>query len=598
MQFDLNPEQLEAVQFVGRPQLILAGAGSGKTRVLTYKVAHLITQKKVRPENILMVTFTNKAAAEMRTRLIKLLPAQYELPLAGTFHSVAAKILRRQGKFIGLSPDFVIYDEADQKDTVKTAMEHLDISVKLYHPGAILATISQAKNELVTATEYQNLARGQFQTTTSRVYFEYQTLLKEFHALDFDDLLMETVRLFKTQPDILHLYQDQFRYVLVDEYQDTNTAQYTLTQLLVSPHQNLTVVGDASQSIYAWRGANFQNIVNFQKDFTRTKVFRLEQNYRSTKNILAAANSVISQNSSHPILTLWTKNGTGSPVNIYEARSELDEAAFIVSHISQFQSRLSDIAVLYRTNAQSRVLEEALLHAGLPYRLVGGVRFYDRQEIKDLLAYLRFLFNPNDAVSQKRIAKLGVNRRKQFLKLLEDKTLVNRSPIEILDLFLEQISYLNLYSKNTAEDRERLENIKELRSVAENFSTLTEFLENVALVEAEYFPDGLTTKDTTLTAVTLMTMHAAKGLEFDTVFMVGMEEGLFPHSRSLLDSQELEEERRLCYVGMTRAKRELFLLHARRRLYFGERVANQVSRFIADIPEELLQSVAADIDLI
>lgn len=598
---DLNSQQQTAVATTDGPILILAGAGSGKTRVLTYKVAYLIEQKQIPADQILMVTFTNKAAREMKDRVKKLLTqnfklrtTNYELPVAGTFHWLCAKILRRDGRQIGISPNFVIYDQTDQKELIKEAMGILDISQKNYHPAAVLGTISQAKNELITPLEYTQMAHGFFQQTVARIYSQYQKLLLKNAALDFDDLLMETVRLFRIHPEALTRYQNQFRYVLVDEYQDTNAAQYTLTKLLSGQTHNLCVVGDASQSIYAWRGANFRNILNFKTDFPNSRVFHLEQNYRSTQTILDAAFAVISKNTSHPILKLWTQNDQGNRIMLYGARNEQDEALFIVSEIVAKSYALSDVAILYRTNAQSRVIEEVLLHKGVPYTLVGGTRFYDRREIKDCISYLKLISNPHDTIAAKRIEKLGKARAQKFYQLRD--SLKNETPtLELLDTILSETDYLEMFDKKNEEDLLRLENIKELRSVASEFPDLVGFLENVALVESEYLPDrqaGLPEQKLgeKSDAVTLMTLHSAKGLEFPVVFMIGLEEGLFPHSRSLLDSYELEEERRLCYVGITRAKVQLYLTYANRRLYFGQRTSNMVSRFIADIPEILLET--------
>ena len=595
----LNSPQQEAVTHKQGPLLILAGAGSGKTRALTYRVAYLIKNEKVNPENILLVTFTNKAAGEMRERIRKLLSTKSQvpsLPFAGTFHSFCARILRLEGKHLGIPPHYLIYDEADQQDTIKIAFEKLDISSQYFKPASVLATISQAKNELISATEYPQYAQGHFQKTVARVYLAYQQLLKKYGALDFDDLLFETVRLFQKEKSVLGKYQDRFRYILVDEYQDTNRAQYLLTKLLAKRWRNLCVVGDASQAIYGWRGADYRNLLNLQSDFPDLKIVNLEQNYRSTQKILDAAHAVISHNTTHPILKLWTKKKGGETISLYEAKSELDEAVFVVNRIAEQMlssaSSSADFAVLYRTNAQSRVLEEAFLHASLPYTLVGGVRFYERKEIKDCLAYLRLLANPKDQVSYQRIEKLGKTRLKKFLDFAEKFESRKYPTIKILDKVLKTTGYLELFDPEDEKDLARLENIKELRSVAMEFPDLTQFLENVALVEKEHLPEH-PTKDEKKEAVTLMTAHAAKGLEFPTVFMVGMEEGLFPHSKSMMEKNEIEEERRLCYVGMTRAKNKLYLTYARRRLYFGQRSNNPVSRFIADIPEELLEAVVS-----
>jgi len=612
---DLNKDQREAVEHTDGPILILAGAGSGKTRVLTYKVAYLIQEKHVDPTNILMVTFTNKAAGEMKNRIEELLrqkdsktvrlekattenilpsyrlPVFPSLPFAGTFHSFCAKILRKEGKNIGLPINFLIYDKNDQLDIVKDVMGQLNISQKNFNPAAILHAIGEAKNELISEIEYPQYARGYFQETVSQVYLSYQKKLRENTALDFDDLLMVTVRLFQKYPDILGAYQEKYHYILIDEYQDTNKSQYVLSTLLSGRYKNITVVGDASQSIYRFRGADFRNIINFKNQYPDMKKFHLEQNYRSTQTILDAAHGVISKNTTHPILKLWTEKKEGNKIMLYEARTEHDEATFIITSILQGSLPFSDFAILYRTNAQSRVIEEAFLHAGIPYTLVGGTRFYERKEIKDVLSYLRLVAHPKDTVSLKRIEKLGKGRMKKFLdwqkRIDTDKKLISLSTLELLDTILDVTQYADLYDANVEEEAYRLENIKELRSVATEFPDLSEFLDTVALLENEPIPDKLTVKRTNV--VTLMTLHASKGLEFHTVFLIGMEEGLFPHSRSLMDKEELEEERRLCYVGLTRAKEKLYLSYANRRLFFGTRTQNMVSRFIADIPEHLLE---------
>jgi len=605
---DLNPAQQEAVVYHNGPLLVLAGAGSGKTRVLIYRTAWLIAGKKVPPENILLLTFTNKAAGEMKDRLQKILTSQLPtrlstpaspLPYAGTFHSFCAKILRKEGKNSGIPPNYLIYDDQDQIDAVKEILNQLQLSPKEFNPRAVLTTISEAKNELISELEYPQYVRGYWQETVARVYRKYQNFLKENEALDFDDLIFKTVNLFKKFPEVLGDYQNKYRYLLVDEYQDTNHAQYVLTKLLAKRFNNLTVVGDMAQSIYMWRGADFKNVLKLKEDFPDLKTINLEQNYRSTQKILDTAYSVISHNSSHPVLKLWTENPKGENAFLYEAASELDEAEFIVrqilncsSHNARLTASYSHFAILYRTNAQSRVLEEAFLQAGIPYSLVGGTRFYERKEIKDVLSYLKLLANPKDMVSYKRIEKLGKGRLEKFLKL--QKSLADRknlTTMEILEKTLKETGYLDLYDAEDEEDLTRLENIKELGSVATNFPELNQFLENVALVEQEQLPDHPVKdqKNDKRGAVTLMTLHAAKGLEFPVVFMVGMEEGLFPHSRSLLDNSQLEEERRLCYVGITRAKEKVYLSYARRRLYFGQRSANLPSRFLMDIPQELLQ---------
>lgn len=593
---DLNPEQKQAVTFGEGPLLVLAGAGSGKTRVLVHRAAYLIDSKKAKPPEILMVTFTNKAAGEMKERIARILgDKDTQSPVVGTFHSFCARLLRVEGRVSGLDPGYVIYDQEDQEVAVKSAMEKLNLPVKETKPRSILWVISGAKQELIGPLEYPQFARGNFQEMVARVYLEYQKQLKEAGALDFDDLLLETVRLFQKNPAVLEKYQDQFRYVLVDEYQDTNKAQYQLTRMLAKRWRNLTAVGDAAQAIYGWRGADYRNLLGLQSDYPDLTIINLEQNYRSTQTILDAAHGVISHNRTHPILSLWTENGRGEKIGLYEARGEQDEAAFIASEIQTMLARghrLSDFAILYRTNAQSRVLEETFLHIGIPYILVGGVRFYERREVKDVLAYLRLLANPKDSVSKKRIQKLGKRREEKFFEFQKSTDINNFHTLELLDKTIAATSYLELFDQDDEEDLARLENIKELRSVAAEFPDLNQFLENVALVQQEYLPSqphpGRDKKD----AVTLMTLHAAKGLEFPIVFLVGMEEGLFPHSRSLLDNHELEEERRLCYVGITRAKKRLFLTFAARRLYFGQRSSNVVSRFVTDIPEHLTERLS------
>lgn len=601
---DLNPSQQEAVKHQEGPLLVLAGAGSGKTRALTYRAAYLIQERGISPENILLLTFTNKAAGEMKERIRKLLITNNKLlitnlPFAGTFHSFCARLLRQEGKAIGLSANYLIYDETDQRETIKRALEKLDIPQKDFNPRSVLNAISQVKNELIPALEYPQYAKGPYQTTIARIYLTYQRFLKDAQALDFDDLLMETVRLLKKEDVVLKKYQHRYQYILVDEWQDTNHAQYVLTKLLAKKWRNLNVVGDASQSIYGWRGADYRNLIRLQEDFPEIKIINLERNYRSTQTILDAANEVIKHNHSHPILKLWTKNPQGEKISFYQAQSEKDEADFIIRAIQEHllkskQKNLNQFAVLYRTNAQSRVIEEQLLHTGIPYTLVGGVRFYDRKETKDVLAYLRLLINPQDKVSHQRVEKLGKRRFKKFIELakkLKGEEIEKLTTSEIMDETFETTGYLELYDPEREEDLMRLENIKELKSVAAEFPQLIDFLENVALVQQEYLPAGVgLSKEKKNNAVTLMTAHAAKGLEFPFVFMVGMEEGLFPHSRSLLDQSEIEEERRLCYVGMTRAKQKLFLSSATRRLYFGQRSINMVSRFLSEIPLHLFES--------
>lgn len=598
---DLNKDQQLAVMHTDGPAIILAGAGSGKTRVLTYKVMYLVVEKHINPENILMITFTNKAAKEMKERILKFYTDQRltpndsprgeagKRPLVSTFHSLCAKILRIDGKYIGLSSKFAIYDDNDQLDCIKEAMKRLNLSIKDFKPSSVLSTISQAKNELLTPLDYLGIARGYFQETVAKIYSMYQQILKENDAVDFDDLINRTIRLLEENIEVLKKYQEKFRYVLVDEYQDTNKAQYRLTKLLCAKWKNVCVVGDFSQSIYSWRGADYRNLMKFQQDFVGVKTFTLSQNYRSTQKILDAASKVIANNTSHPVLKLWTENPIGEQIEIYEANNEQEEADFIIQTVITLGiTNLCDVAVLYRTNAQSRVIEEAFLHHAIPYLLVGGTRFYERKEIKDVLSYLRMLGNPKDMVSYKRIEKLGKGRLEKFLNFQAEIEGQDDIPtIDLLDRVLKATDYLSLYDEKDEEDRMRLENIKELRSVAIEFPEVNEFLENVALVEREYTAN--LSEAEKRNGVTLMTLHGAKGLEFPIVFMIGMEEGLFPHSRALMDKQELEEERRLCYVGITRAEHRLFFTYARRRLYFGQRTSNTVSRFISELPEEVLK---------
>lgn len=600
----LNKAQQEAVIANKGLILVLAGAGSGKTRVLAHRIAYLMAEKKVDPTGILAVTFTNKAAEEMRRRVRGLIGVHnpgLNSPHISTFHSLCARILRRDGKHIGLSPSFLIYDETDQLSLIKKLIEKTDVSKKKFRPRSILTTISAAKNELIGPETYQTYARGYFTETAAQIYPLYQKTLQEARAVDFDDLLFLVVKLFQENPQVLEKYQEKFRFVLIDEYQDTNHAQYVLTKQLAQKHQNLFVVGDASQSIYSFRGADFRNLTSLQSDFPKITIFNLERNYRSTQTILGAANAVISHNTSHPILKLYTHNPSGSPVKLYQASNGEEEARFVTRTIQEIARQdpetLNDFAVLYRTNAQSRTFEESLLRTGIPYTLVGGMKFYERKEVKDVLAYLRLVYNPKDRVSWERTLKLGRRRYHQF----EDwSTNLPRSrhpyaTTELLDQILKVTGYLELYDPKQEEDLSRLENIKELSSVAAEFPDLGQFLENVALVQQESLPNKPTAEKSA--GVTLLTVHAAKGLEFSTVFMVGMEENLFPHARSLLDKMELEEERRLAYVGMTRAKNNLFLTYTQRRLYLGTINYNQPSRFVEAIPETLLERTGvSDVD--
>ena len=491
------------------------------------------------------------------------------------------KVLRKYGQEVNLDQNFVIFDTADQLDTIKQAMLRVGADPKNTKPGSILASISSAKNELIDPQTYAGFARGNFQNTVTQVYLAYQQLLKKYSAVDFDDLLMLTVKLLKTSKDTLNKLVDSFDQVLVDEYQDTNKAQYEITKMLTLDKRNLTVVGDAAQAIYSWRGANYRNLLLLKQDYPELTTINLEQNYRSTQNILDAAYAVINNNKNHPILKLWTEKSGGEKITVYEANDESQEAQFIINNI---YGNYSDYAVLYRTNAQSRVLEESFLHASIPYVLVGGVRFYERKEIKDLICYLRLVLNPAEEVARKRIEKLGKRKFEKYISNVYDK---NIATIELLDQVLKDSEYLLQFDELNEEDLARLENIKELRSVAMEYPILIDFLSQIALTEKE---SKKTQSFSNKGAVTLMTIHAAKGLEFKTVFVVGMEEGLFPHSRTLMDKEELEEERRLCYVALTRAMEKLYLTYARRRLFFGTRSNNAVSRFLGEIPEHLIAS--------
>lgn len=582
----LNDQQKQAVVYTGGPLLVLAGAGSGKTKVLTHRVAYFISQNLIKPENALLLTFTNKAANEMKERISAI--TNGNTPITGTFHSFCAKVLRIDGEYIGIPKNFIIYDEQDQKDAVKQILESLNLSTDQYNPNSVLNTISDAKNQMLSPEEYKGYVRGEWQEIVSKIYEKYEKVLKEIGALDFDDLLIKTVTLLREEP-VLQKWQKNLTHIFVDEWQDTNKIQYVLTRLLVGKNENITAVGDASQSIYSWRGADFRNINNLMRDYPNIKIINLEQNYRSTQNILDAANLVISKNTSHPVLKLWTDKKAGEKIKLYSAKNGFDEAEFVVSQVRSMlrtgEVEYRDIAVLYRTNAQSRVLEEAMLHSGIPYTLVGGVRFYDRKEIKDVVSYIKYLVNPKDSISKKRIEKIGIRR---FEKLKEITSIEGMTTLDILDTVIQKTDYLSLFQKETEENLARLENIKELRSVATEFTDINDFLENVALVEAG-------PRNQSKNAITLMTLHAAKGLEFPIVFIIGMEEGLFPHSRSLMDSGQLEEERRLAYVGITRAKDVLFLTYASTRLYFGERLSNPPSRFIMDIPENLLENIGGEV---
>lgn len=625
----LNPQQRHAAETTEGPVLILAGAGSGKTKTLTHRTGHIIASGKARPNQILAVTFTNKAAKEMRGRLALLLGENAEdrafMPFMGTFHSICVRLLRFDGEQIGLPKNYVIFDEADRQSAVKQAMRQLGISEKQFTPSAVAGLISSAKNELIPPAEYAAHARLPLQKAAAEAYVAYERIKKEAAALDFDDLIAETVRLLKTVPEIRAKWQRQFRYILIDEYQDTNAAQYNLVRLLTNDRRNLCVVGDDWQSIYSWRGADFKNILNFERDYPNSLVVKLEQNYRSTKNILDAAHTVITKNTQRSDKALWTKSGAGRPVSIQYVSTESHEGELVVSRIKNAVAmrvrRHKDFAVLYRTNAQSRAIEEAMIRYGVPYRIVGGVRFYDRKEIKDLVAYLRLLYQPADRASFLRIVNvptrgLGTVSVEKFLawqtqhgltllQALEHageasaltpkarKSLADLGEMlarlkdanetmglpDLIEAVIRRVGYLDYLNDGSPQAEDRAENVKELVSVAREYADLglASFLEEVALIS------DLDAVQADQDAVLLMTIHAAKGLEFPCVFMIGLEESIFPHSRALYDQDEMEEERRLCYVGMTRAREELVLTCAASRMLYGMTQHNPPSRFLADI---------------
>lgn len=637
----LNPEQAAAVQHMKGPLLLLAGAGSGKTRVLTHRIAYMI-QHNVNPYNILAVTFTNKAANEMKERVNRLLPQGGEGLWIGTFHSICVRILRREIEKLGYKSNFVIYDTDDQLTVIKQVLKDLDIDPKKYNPKMILGAISNAKNELIDAETYAAQIGGFFETMVAKVYQPYQKLLLENNAVDFDDIIMATVRLFSDHEMVLSYYQDKFQYILVDEYQDTNHAQYALVGLLAKRHRNLCVVGDPDQSIYGFRGADIQNILDFEQDYPDATVIKLEQNYRSTEYILDAAHHVIVKNVGRKEKRLWTAKGKGEPLNLFQASSDREEAQYIASEIHELRRQYgydySDFALLYRTNAQSRSLEEALMKFRIPYKVVGGLKFYDRMEIRDTLAYLRLIYNPSDDVAFARvinrprrgIGDTSVERLAQFaayegISLYEAASKVSQisairgkanqglfafyqmiarmrqrsEELKVTDLtkeVLESSGYLKeLENEGTIEAQTRIENIQELFSVMEEYIrsgqgyTLGSFLEDVALTS------DMDAVDDVETGVYLMTLHTVKGLEFPVVFLTGMEEMVFPHSRALEDESEMEEERRLCYVGITRAMERLYLTFAYSRMLFGQFKNNPPSRFIGDIPPEIFGEDALEI---
>ncbi len=636
----LNPAQREAVEAIKGPVLIMAGPGSGKTRVITHRVAYLVKLCGVSPHHIMAVTFTNKAAREMRERLEQLLGQAVEALTLGTFHAICARILRREGKTIGLESSFVIYDEDDQLSLMKQVLEELNLDPKQYAPQALRSTIGAAKSRLISPVGYAQWVNSYFEEVVHRVYQRYQELLSQGQAVDFDDLLMKTVQLFHDHPQILNRYQSKYVHILVDEFQDTNIAQYEMMKQLAGKYRNLCVVGDPDQSIYSWRFADLRNILSFEKDYPEAKVVFLEQNYRSTKTILEVASDVISANVLRKPKKLWTENEDGASVTVIESYNAEEEAQSVVNEIEkligQEQISLKDCAVMYRVNAQSRALEETFLRYGVPYKLVGGTRFYQRQEIRDIVAYLRVIHNPQDNVSLTRIINVPgrgigqktVNTLQSWAKthdtsLFEALKQVSHNAIAgeakqslpsrivqalagfdalmakltarshelslsgLLDEILERTGYRE-YIMGREDGEERWENITELRNAASEYDkldteeALTTFLEKVSLVS------DLDELDEKADTVTLITLHQAKGLEFPAVFIVGLEEGILPHRKSFDDPEQMEEERRLCYVGITRAKKRLYLLRSYRRSLFGGSTANPPSRFLQDISPHLI----------
>ena len=629
----LNPAQNEAVTHGNGPLLVVAGAGSGKTRVLTSRIAHLINEKGISPFEILAITFTNKAAEEMRHRVVELVGSVAHKMWVSTFHSACVRILRQSSDEIGFSPNFTIYDQGDAARLMGHVIKDLNFDLKRFPPRALLSKISSLKNEGINPNDYLDSTENPYDQKVSEIFVEYQLRLKRASAMDFDDLLLNTVIIFRKNKSILEQWQNRFKHVLVDEYQDTNLIQNELVSLLAADHRNICVVGDSDQSIYQFRGADVRNILNFEKVFPDATVIVLDQNYRSTQTILDAANEVISRNSGRQPKDLWTEEGNGESIVMYQASNEDDEAKWVAEKIISYKragySELSDVAIFYRTNAQSRAFEEQLNRLGMAYRVVGGTRFYDRREVRDALAYLRLAVNPLDEVALRRVlnvpkrgvgdtslgkiedwadknqvdffpalfeaSKAGVSGKalkgiESFLNLLEEsQSRLDLGPADIIEFSLEKSGYISaLEEERTIEAEGRLENLSELVGAASEFSDISEFLERVGLVadtdeipnESSDFGDG---------EVLLMTLHAAKGLEFPVVFLLGMEEGIFPHVRALGDPDQMEEERRLAYVGITRARKILHLCNAWSRMLHGQTQYNPPSRFLDDIPAELIQ---------
>ena len=624
----LNDKQLEAVKINEGPLLVLAGAGSGKTRVLTTKVAYLIDELGIPPEHILAITFTNKAAKEMKDRVVSMLgPIAYSIQIS-TFHSFGLLIMKENYEALGYKNNFTILDSDDTLTLIKKIMKELNMDSKIYNPKAIRNKISGAKNEMLDAKGYKKYANTEFDEKVVQVYEIYERKLQLNNSVDFDDLLMLPIKLFSNRPDILKGYQEKYQYILIDEYQDTNSAQYLLVKQLSAKYKNVCVVGDESQSIYSFRGANYRNILNFEKDYQNCNTVYLEQNYRSTTNILNAANNVIRNNKERKDKNLWTENGVGDKIIYHRSKSEAEEREYVVTEVMKLIDngvKREDIAVLYRTNAQSRNIEEGFLKNNIPYKVVGSFYFYNRKEIKDLISYLKLIYNPYDDVSLTRVINVpkrgigdktlsnlseqanslnlsmfeAINDGKclEFKKIIEEliKDKDNYTLTELVDVVLEKTGMKQeLISENSVEAEIRLENLEEFKSITANFEnsygvvSLEEFLNEISLVA------DISEHKNEIDVVTLMTVHSAKGLEFDYVFLIGMEEGIFPHSNSFSDNSALEEERRLCYVAITRAKKKLWLVNAGRRMLFGEISCNPPSRFITEMGEEPLEKEIMD----
>lgn len=591
---ELNPEQRKAVLHPDGPAIVLAGAGSGKTRVLTTRVAYLIKEKQIPASNIFLVTFTNKAASEMQKRVLEY--TGQKLPFAGTFHSLSAKILRIEAaagnlKDFGLNANFTIYDSDDQLALIKSIYKNNGFDQGTFKPQVVKAKISSAKNELIDPETFRKLAQDGLQAFSTKIYKSYQKRLRDENAVDFDDLLGICYQLLAKNKNLKLKYQNKFKHVLVDEFQDTNKVQYLLTKIFSEPDDNLFVVGDFSQSIYAWRGADYRNLERLNHDFKNIAEYRLERNYRSTQNILDAATSIISNNFSHPVLELWTDQVTEEKLEIYETSTGELEAEKVASIIKEkYFNQLGDVALLYRTNAQSRAFEEAFMRQQLPYKIVGGTKFYERSEIKDLLAYLRLCFNKLDSPSRERATKIGKRRLEKLDSWLEhtDQKILEH-PSSCLQGIIENTHYLDKYDQKDPDDLARLDNIQELFNVASRFDNTLLLLENIALVQDGYLANEDNFSQDKENKITMMSLHSAKGLEFPVVFMVGMEEGLLPHSRSIIEEKEIEEERRLCYVGITRAKEKLYFSYARSRFIYGYSSNSLPSRFLAEIDQKLLK---------